>query len=80
MQKITPFCGCEKEAGEAAKFYTSVFQESRIKRITTLHDTPSGTVDIAHVELFGQGFTLMAAGPLFRFTPGHIIPGRLQDH
>ena len=69
MQKITPFLWFDKEAGEAAKFYTSIFKDSRVKNTTTLHDTPSGTVEIVAIELLGQEFSLMSAGPLFKFTP-----------
>ena len=68
MQKITPFLWFDKEAGEAAKFYTSVFKDSKIKTSTTLQNTPSGTVEILAVELCGQEFTLMSAGPLFKFN------------
>jgi len=68
MQKITPFLWFDKEAGEAAKFYTSVFKESKIKNSTTIHDTPSGTVEIVTIALFDQEFTLMSAGPLFKFN------------
>jgi predicted 3-demethylubiquinone-9 3-methyltransferase (glyoxalase superfamily) len=69
MQKITPFLWFEKDADQVAKFYTSVFDDSRIKQKVTLHDTPSGTVDIINVEILGLEFELMAAGPLFKFTP-----------
>ncbi len=69
MQKITPFLWFEKDAAEIAKFYTSIFPNSKIKNTTILHDTPSGRVDVATVELLGQELTLMAAGPLFKFTP-----------
>jgi predicted 3-demethylubiquinone-9 3-methyltransferase (glyoxalase superfamily) len=68
MRKITPFLWFDKEAVEAAKFYTSVFKGSKIKDSTTLHDTPSGTVEIVTIELFDQEFTLMSAGPLFKFN------------
>jgi predicted 3-demethylubiquinone-9 3-methyltransferase (glyoxalase superfamily) len=68
MQKIIPFLWFDKEAGEAAKFYASVFKDSKIKSTTTLSDTPSGTVEIATIELLGQDFQLMSAGPLFKFT------------
>jgi predicted 3-demethylubiquinone-9 3-methyltransferase (glyoxalase superfamily) len=69
VQKITPFLWFEKEAGEAAKFYTSIFKDSKIKDTTTLHNTPSGTVDVVTIELLGEEFTILAAGPLFKFTP-----------
>lgn len=68
MQKITPFLWFDKEAKEAAEFYTSVFKNSKIKDTAILHDTPSGTVDIVTIELLGQEFTLMSAGPLFKFN------------
>ncbi len=68
MQKITPFLWFDKEAGEAAKFYTSVFPGSKIRDSTTLPNTPSGTVEIVTVELLDQEFTLMSAGPLFKFN------------
>ena len=68
MPKITPFLWFDKEAGEAAKFYTSVFKGAKIKSSTTLPNTPSGTVEIVSVELLNQEFTLMSAGPLFKFN------------
>jgi predicted 3-demethylubiquinone-9 3-methyltransferase (glyoxalase superfamily) len=68
MQKITPFLWFDKEAGEAAKFYTSVFKDSKIKGSTTVENTPSGTAEIITIELFGQEFTLISAGPYFKFT------------
>jgi len=69
MEKITPHLWYDKEAKEAGAFYTSVFPNSRIKNTTTLHNTPSGSVDIVTIELAGQEFTLLSAGPLFKFTP-----------
>jgi predicted 3-demethylubiquinone-9 3-methyltransferase (glyoxalase superfamily) len=68
MQKITPHLWFDKEAKEAAEFYTSVFPKSKIKETTTLNNTPSGTVDIVAVELLGQEFLLLSAGPLVRFN------------
>ena len=68
MQKIIPFLWFDKEAGEAAKFYTSVFKGSKIKDTTILENTPSGTVEIVTIELLGQEFCLMSAGPLFKFN------------
>ncbi len=69
MEKITPHLWFDKEAKEAGAFYTSVFENSRVKNTTTLHNTPSGSVDIVTIELAGQEFTLLSAGPLFKFTP-----------
>jgi predicted 3-demethylubiquinone-9 3-methyltransferase (glyoxalase superfamily) len=69
MQTITPHLWFDKQAKEASEFYTSIFRDSKIKNTTTLRNTPSGTVDVLTVELFGQDFTLINAGPLFKFTP-----------
>lgn len=71
MQKITPNLWFDKEAKEAAGFYTSVFKHSLIKDTATLRNTPtpSGTTDIVTIELLGQEFTLISAGPLFKFNP-----------
>ena len=68
MQKITPFLWFDKEAREAAKFYTSIFKGSTIKNEELLPDTPSGTVEIVSMEIMGQEFTLMSAGPQFKLT------------
>jgi predicted 3-demethylubiquinone-9 3-methyltransferase (glyoxalase superfamily) len=68
VPKITPHLWYDKEAKEAAEFYTSVFPQSKIKDTTTLHNTPSGTVDIVTIELLGQDFMLISAGPLFKFN------------
>ncbi|RJP16035.1 MAG: VOC family protein [Candidatus Abyssobacteria bacterium SURF_5] len=68
MQKITPHLWFDKEAREAAEFYVYVFPNSRIKDTTTLHDTPSGTVNVVTFELSGQQFMAISAGPLFRFN------------
>ena len=79
MQTITPHLWFDKEAKEAAEFYVSVFsakrgsdssgKDSRVKNITTLHNTPSGTVDLVTIELSRQQFALISAGPLFKFNP-----------
>ena len=69
MQKIVPHLWFDKEADEAAKFYMSLFEGSILKDKTILNDTPSGSVDMITVELAGQEFMLLSAGPLFKFTP-----------
>ena len=53
-QKIVPHLWFDKEAKEAAEFYCSVFPDSRITSITTLHDTPSGDCDVVLFSLSGQ--------------------------
>jgi predicted 3-demethylubiquinone-9 3-methyltransferase (glyoxalase superfamily) len=69
MRKITTHLWFDKEAKEAAELYVSVFKDAKISSKAKLHDTPSGTVDLVTIELRGQEFTLLSAGPLFKFTP-----------
>ena len=66
--KIVPHLWYDKEAKEAAEFYCSIFPDSKITNITTLHDTPSGDCDIVSFELSGEPFMAISAGPLFKFN------------
>ncbi|HEY6141720.1 MAG TPA: VOC family protein [Thermoanaerobaculia bacterium] len=69
MQKITTHLWFDTQAREAGEFYTSVFAGSRVKSVNTLHNTPSGDVDVVAIDLAGHEFTLISAGPLFKFNP-----------
>jgi predicted 3-demethylubiquinone-9 3-methyltransferase (glyoxalase superfamily) len=84
MQKITPHLWFDKEAKEAAEFYTSLFTDSKITNTTTLHNTPSGDADIVSFELAGQSFMAISAGPEFKFNPSvsffvNFDPSRDKD-
>ena len=67
VQKIVPHLWYAKEAAEAARFYATLFPDSRVDRITSLPaDTPSGpagSVDVVEFTLFGQKFMAISAGP-----------------
>lgn len=69
MPKITPHLWFDKEARQAAELYTSLFPNSRIKSAKVLSDTPSGSVELVSIELGGQEFMMLSAGPLYKFTP-----------
>ncbi|MBP9762224.1 VOC family protein [Patescibacteria group bacterium] len=69
MQKIIPHLWFDKEAKEAAEFYTSLFPDSKITNISTIHDTPSGDCDIVSFDLWNQSFMAISAGPVFKFNP-----------
>jgi len=58
IQKITPFLWYATEAEEAAAFYTEIFPNSRVVRVTAVPGT-SGT-RMVEFELFGQPFTAMS--------------------
>lgn len=69
MQKIIPHLWYDKEAKEAAEFYTSIFPDSEISNVTTLHDTPSGDADIVSFKLMDYKFMAISAGPYFKLNP-----------
>jgi predicted 3-demethylubiquinone-9 3-methyltransferase (glyoxalase superfamily) len=71
MQKITPFLWFDGQAEEAMNFYTSIFKNSKIGRVTRYGATgpgPKGTVMSATFQLNGQDFMALNGGPQFKFT------------
>ncbi len=75
VQKIAPCLWFDNQAEAAARFYTSVFKDSRIGRITRygkegyeVHGMPEGTVMTVEFEINGQPFTALNGGPIFKFN------------
>jgi predicted 3-demethylubiquinone-9 3-methyltransferase (glyoxalase superfamily) len=71
MQKITPFLWFDRQAQEAANFYTSIFKNSKIGRISRYGEAgsgPKGSVMTVEFELDGQKFIALNGGPHFKFT------------
>jgi predicted 3-demethylubiquinone-9 3-methyltransferase (glyoxalase superfamily) len=70
--KIFPHFWFVKEAEEAAKFYTSIFPNSKVDRVSALQSEspsgPAGSVKVVDFTLFGQRFQAMSAGPLDPFN------------
>lgn len=69
MKKMVPHLWFDKEAIEAAEFYTSLFAESSIESIVQIHDIPSGDSDSVALKLCGQDFKFISAGPYFKLSP-----------
>jgi predicted 3-demethylubiquinone-9 3-methyltransferase (glyoxalase superfamily) len=71
MQKITPFLWFDDKAEEAVRFYTSIFNNSKITNIARYEDVPGpeGKVMSASFQLEGQEFIALNGGPVFSFTP-----------
>jgi len=70
-QKITPFLWFDNQAEEAAKFYTSVFKNSKINTITRYGKSGpghEGSVMTVSFEIEDQTVTALNAGPLFKFN------------
>lgn len=73
--RIVPCLWFADEAEEAARFYTSVFTNSRILAITRfgkagfeIHQRPAGSVMTVEFELDGSRFTALNGGPHFTFN------------
>ena len=69
MQKINPHLWFDKEAKEAAEFYTSVFPNSKIVNASVIRNTPSGDCDIVSFNVLGYSFMAISAGPFFKLNP-----------
>ncbi len=70
-QKITTFLWFDKEAEEAARFYTSVFEDSKILSVSRYGEGgpgPKGSVMVVEFQLAGQRFLALNGGPHFKFT------------
>jgi predicted 3-demethylubiquinone-9 3-methyltransferase (glyoxalase superfamily) len=75
MQSVTPFLWFDHEAEEAAKFYTSVFKDSKMGEVVRYDAAsakaagqPEGSVLTASFELKGLSFTALNGGPVMKFS------------
>jgi predicted 3-demethylubiquinone-9 3-methyltransferase (glyoxalase superfamily) len=71
MPKITPFLWFDDQAEEAARFYVSIFKNSKIgdiSRYTEAGPGPVGSAMVVAFELDGQRFDALNGGPTFAFT------------
>jgi predicted 3-demethylubiquinone-9 3-methyltransferase (glyoxalase superfamily) len=72
VQRITPNLWFDDQAEEAAEFYTSIFENSKVTAIShygSAGPRPAGTVMVVEFELDGQQFTALNGGPAdFRFN------------
>jgi predicted 3-demethylubiquinone-9 3-methyltransferase (glyoxalase superfamily) len=87
-QKIIPNLWFDRQAEEAAAFYTSIFGNSRIgpsiratKAGFETHGLPEGTVITLEFELEGQTFAAINGGPMFKFNPSisFLVACRTKD-
>jgi predicted 3-demethylubiquinone-9 3-methyltransferase (glyoxalase superfamily) len=74
-QRITPCLWFDSQAEEAARFYTSVFKNSKITQISRygeagqdIHGGKPGSVMVVAFELDGHSFTALNGGPVFKFN------------
>jgi predicted 3-demethylubiquinone-9 3-methyltransferase (glyoxalase superfamily) len=75
VQKISPFLWFDNQAEEAVNFYVSVFNNSRVGKVTRYDEEsskasgkPEGSVMTIDFQLEGQDFIALNGGPHFKFT------------
>jgi predicted 3-demethylubiquinone-9 3-methyltransferase (glyoxalase superfamily) len=75
IQKMAACLWFDTEAEQAAEFYTSIFENSRIMEISRygkegheIHGREPGSVMTVSFELDGQEFTALNGGPIFKFN------------
>jgi len=84
MPRISPFLWFDDQAEEAAKYYCSVFKNSKITNVTHYGEAgpgEAGSVMTVAFELDGQEFTALNGGPNFSFTHAisFVISCKSQD-
>ena len=75
MQRVTPCLWFDTQAEEAVKFYTSIFKNSKIGKITRygeagreIHGKELGSVMTVEFEIAGQPFIALNGGPICQFN------------
>ena len=75
LQRITPCLWFDNQAEEAARFYTSVFKNSKITQLSRygesgqeVHGQKPGSVMVVAFDLDGHSFTALNGGPVFKFN------------
>ncbi len=73
--KISPCLWFDSQAEEAARYYCSIFKDSKILATSVyteagrdVHHRQPGSVMVVEFELEGQSFTALNAGPAFKFN------------
>jgi len=81
MPMVTPFLWFDTDAQDAAEFYTSIFPNSGITKVTTRPDRSEDAVLTVEFELDGTRFIALNGGPQYSFTEAFSlsIDCRTQD-
>ena len=85
-RKITPFLWFDTQAEEAAKFYTSIFDNSQIKDVHRYgkaghetHGMQAGSVMTVEFEIEGQPLVALNGGPHYKFTEAFSLQVSCAD-
>jgi predicted 3-demethylubiquinone-9 3-methyltransferase (glyoxalase superfamily) len=82
IKSITPFLWFDKEAGDAAQYYLSLFPNARI--LSTSYygkgmPGPEGSVMVVDMEIVGQRVTLLNGGPHYKLSPAFSFVVNCED-
>jgi predicted 3-demethylubiquinone-9 3-methyltransferase (glyoxalase superfamily) len=72
VQRIVPFLWFDGRAEEAANYYVSIFQNSKVTNVSRCGDAgpgPKGSALTVSFQLEGQAFMALNGGPMYQFTP-----------
>jgi predicted 3-demethylubiquinone-9 3-methyltransferase (glyoxalase superfamily) len=76
MQKIIPFLWFDNNAEEAMNFYTALFKNSKIGKVSRYSEAgpgPKGSVMVGTFTLEGQEFMALNGGPHYKLTPAFSL-------
>ena len=81
ISKIHPFLWFDGQAEEAARFYVSIFPNSRIVHVEKIAAGPAEDDAVVEFELDGQRFGAVDGGPMYSFTPAvsFVVECETQD-
>jgi len=75
LNRIKPCLWFDNEAEDAAKYYTSIFKNSRVTSVQRygkagfeIHGRPEGSVMLVEFEIDGHPFAALNGGPIFKFN------------
>ena len=81
VSRIHPFLWFDGRAEEAARFYVSIFPNSRIVHAEKIAAGPAADDAVVEFELDGQRFGAVDGGPMYSFTPAvsFVVECETQD-
>jgi predicted 3-demethylubiquinone-9 3-methyltransferase (glyoxalase superfamily) len=82
MSKVNPFLWFDSQAEEAARFYVSLFPNSKITQLTRNTEAspgPTGGVLTVEFELDGRSFVALNGGPTFKLTEAFSLQIDCED-
>ena len=79
--RLSPFLWFDGQSEEAAKFYVSVFPNSRLLKVEKITAGPAEDNAIVEFEIEGLNFRAVDGGPMFKFTPAisFVVPCESQE-